>query len=61
MEAVAAFFLILLVGRVILYLTDGTKVNWDSVQVLGLLSWIVGAILAIYVLGWFPTITFGSA
>lgn len=59
MTLVAVFFLILLVGRVILYLTDGSKVIWDTIQVLGLLSWALGAILAFQVMGWMPTITFG--
>lgn len=59
MIVLAAVFMMLLLGRVILYLTDGTKVVWDSIQVLGLLSWVLGAILAAEVLGWLPTITFG--
>lgn len=59
MIVLAAIFMMLALGRVILYLTDGTKVVWDSVQVLGLLSWVIGAILAARVLGWLPTITFG--
>lgn len=59
MILLAALFMMLLLGRVILYLTDHSKVVWDSIQVLGLLSWIIGAILAAEVLGWLPTITFG--
>jgi hypothetical protein len=55
----AAIFMMLALGRVILYLTDGTKVVWDSVQVLGLLSWVLGGLLAAEVLGWLPSITFG--
>lgn len=59
MTLVALVFLMLALGRVILYLTDGTKVVWDSIQVLGLLSWLLGGVLAFEVLGWFPNITFG--
>ena len=59
MILVAAVFLMLLLGRVILYATDGGKVNWDSIQVIGLLSWILGTLLALEVMGWFPNITFG--
>ena len=59
MTLVAAFFLILTVGKVILVLTSFEPVIWDSNQVLGLLSWVLGVILAFQVMGWLPTITFG--
>lgn len=49
----------LLVGKVILLLTTGEPVVWDSVQVLGLLSWILGTILALQVVGLLPTISLG--
>lgn len=60
MILVAALFLVLVVGRVILYLVDGGKVVWDSVQVLGLVSWIVGTWLALYVMGWLPSLVWGT-
>ena len=59
MTLVAAVFLVLTVGKAILVLTSFEPIKWDSNQVLGLLSWILGVILAFEVLGWFPTITFG--
>ena len=60
MILVAALFLVLLLGRVILYLVDGSKVTWDSVQVIGLASWIVGTWLALYVMGWLPKLVWGT-
>jgi hypothetical protein len=56
---VAAIFLVLTVGKVILVLTSFEPIIWDSIQVLGLLSWVLGVILAFQVMGWLPTITFG--
>jgi hypothetical protein len=56
---IAAIFLVLTVGKVILVLTSFEPVIWDSIQVLGLLSWVLGVVLAFQVMGWLPTITFG--
>lgn len=61
MTLVALIFLICLFGKIILVLTTPEKVVWDSIQVLGLISWVLGAILAAQVVGWIPVIIFGSA
>jgi hypothetical protein len=59
MTLVALLFLIAAFGKVILLLTTFEKTVWDSVQVLGLVSWVLGFILALQVIGALPTITLG--